>query len=254
MAELLLERISYEMSLDPIEVRLANLDPEHEALRQMIEDLKISATYNERRARVNYLNSKNRWTKRGLRVAFSRWTPFGSVRLDLNLSICHGDGTVIITHGGIEMGQGINTKAVQICAYYFKIPIDKIQIKENSSIITPNCFISGGSLASQSVSAGVRRLCLAMLQRLEPIRNQMNNPTWEQLITQAFDSDLDLQVHEYVGMAEQYNYNIYGAVIAEVEVDILTGETEIVRVDLLQDVGQSVSPEVDVGQVSILVM
>lgn len=217
----------------------------------MAEELKKSASYAERKANVAKFNKENRWRKRGIRCSFLRWTVVGGTRFEVNLSICHGDGSVIITHGGIEMGQGINTKAVQICAYYFKIPIDKIQIKANNTIVAPNCFITGGSLGSQNVGVGVRRCCEAMLERLAPIRTELGNPTWLELILKAYDSNIDLQIHSYVGITDNYNYDIFGVAIAEVEVDVLTGESEILRVDMLQDVGQSVSPEVDVGQVSI---
>lgn len=253
MAELLMERISYELSLDPFEVRFANLDStKYNDLKKIVEDLKQSASYDERRTNVDNFNSINRWTKRGLRVSFLRWTPFGSTRFDINLSICHGDGTVIITHGGVEMGQGINTKSIQICAYYFKISVEKVVIKPSTSTNAPNSFHTGASLTSQNTSIGIRRACLEMLKRLKPIRNKMNNPTWEELIKQAYEDDVNLHVHKYVGIKQQSqnNYDIFGAAIAEVEVDILTGETEILRVDLVQDVGRSVNPEIDISQVS----
>lgn len=252
MAEYVVERISYELSLDPYDVRIANVDTtKYNDLIGLAENLKKSASYTERKAKVAKFNSENRWRKRGLRVSFLRWTPVGNSIFYVNLSVCHSDGTVVITHGGIEMGQGINTKAVQICAYYFKIPIDKIQIKGNNTIIAPNCYATGGSIGSQNVGLGVRRCCEAMLERLAPIKSQLDNPTWLELILKAYESDVDLQTHSYVGAKDVYTYDIFGVAIAELEIDVLTGEFEVLRVDILQDVGQSVSPEIDVGQVSI---
>lgn len=253
MAEYVLEQISYELSLDPLEVRIANLDTNrYNDLKEMSETLKKNAKFIERRAAVDKFNAENRWKKRGLRFAFLRWTPVGAQYLLVNLSVCHEDGTVVITHGGIEMGQGINTKAVQICAYLLKIPIDIVQIKSSSTIITPNCYISGGSITSQNIGIGVRRCCEILLERLLPIRQQMNNPTWKELVKQAFDSNINLQTQGFVNAADAQEFNIYGVALAEAEVDVLTGESEIRRVDLLQDVGQSVSPEIDIGQVCIV--
>lgn len=252
MAEYVMERISYELDLDPYDVRMANLDnTRYSALREMAENLRTTASYNERKAAVKKFNSKNRWRKRGLRFSFLRWTPSGAQVYDVNISVFHGDGTVVITHGAIEMGQGVNTKAVQIAAYLLKIPIAKIQVKANNTVIAPNGFITGGSIGSQNAGLGVRRACEELLRRLAPIRSQMTNPTWEQLITEAYNQNVDLQAHGFVNFTDVFEYDIFGVALAEVEVDILTGESECLRVDLLQDVGQSVSPEVDVGQVSI---
>lgn len=247
-----MERISYEMSLDPFDVRLANLEETRfGTIREMSQTLKTNSQYDERKMFVDKFNKENRWKKRGIRCTFLRWTPFGSQNFDVNMSVYHGDGTIAITHSGIEMGQGVNTKAAQICAYFLKVPLDKIQIKANNTVIAPNGFISGGSLTSQNVGIGVQRCCEELLRRLEPIRRQMENPTWEELIQRAFTMQVDLQVHGFTSDADAQEYDIFGVTIAEVEVDVLTGEYEILRVDLLQDVGQSVSPEIDVGQVSI---
>ena len=65
------------------------------------------------------------------------------------VSIYHGDGSVVIQHGGIEMGQGINTKAAQTAAYILGIPLEKISIKPSSSLL-PNDTISGASYSSDA--------------------------------------------------------------------------------------------------------
>lgn len=245
-----MERISYELSMDPVAVRLANLDATlADELRGMVDTLKTNSDFNTRRAAVDSFNTQNRWKKRGLRWAFARWSPIGAQRFDVNLSVFQGDGTVVITHAGVEMGQGINTKAVQLAAYFLKIPIEKIQIKGNNTIITPNSFISGGSLTTTSVLIGLKRCCDQLNERLAPIRATLTNPTWEQLITAAFNADVDLQAHGFSGLGDAQVYNVYGMCLVEVEIDILTGESEVLRADILQDVGVSVSPEIDVGQV-----
>ncbi|XP_053608547.1 uncharacterized protein LOC128674181 isoform X2 [Plodia interpunctella] len=250
MAELLMEHISYALSLDPVEVRLTNLDNENNDLREMFETLKSNSDYDNRKIEVHKFNKENRWKKRGLRTSFSKWSPLGGMFLDVNISVFHGDGTVVITHGGVDMGQGVNTLAIQICAYLLKIDTKKIQVKGNNTIIAPNCFISGGSLTTSNVSIGVQRCCEQLLIRLEPIRLTLIDPTWEELIQAAYTAEVDLQVHGFVRInSDAQMYNIFGVAFAEVEVDILTGECEIRRVDILQDVGRSVNPEIDIGQV-----
>ncbi|XP_026741805.1 aldehyde oxidase 1-like [Trichoplusia ni] len=167
----------------------------------------------------------------------------------ISLSVYRGDGTVVITHGGIEMGQGINTKAVQVAAYLLNIPVEKIKIKENNTMIGPNCNYSGGSILNQNIIVGVRRACEELLARLQPVRDQMDNPTWKELITEAYNNNVDLQTTGFTKVTEQYTHTAYGVTLAEVEIDVLTGEMEVLRVDLCEDVGLSISPEIDVGQV-----
>lgn len=251
MAEMVMEQIAYQMELDHLDVRLANLDPEHAgSLKEMLDNIVIKSDYKNRKDWVTKFNSENRWKKRGLRFAFLRWTPFGGLNMYISLSVYRGDGTVVITHGGIEMGQGINTKAVQVAAYLLNIPVEKIKIKENNTMIGPNCNYSGGSILNQNIIVGVRRACEELLARLQPVRDQMENPSWKELITEAYNNNVDLQTTGFTKVTEQYTHTAYGVTLAEVEIDVLTGEMEILRVDLCEDVGLSISPEIDVGQVS----
>nr|XP_032518467.1 xanthine dehydrogenase 1-like [Danaus plexippus plexippus] len=180
---------------------------------------------------------------------YNTWDPIGTQYLEVNMCVYYDDGTVALTHAGIEMGQGINTKAIQIAAYFLKIPIEKIQVKPNDTVIAPNCFGSGGSITSQNIGIGVQRCCEELLRRLEPVRNQLNNPSWEELVKKAYEMNVDLQVHDLVSAKDEQKYNIYGVTLAEVEIDVLTGEWEIMRVDLIEDVGRSVNPELDLGQI-----
>ncbi|VVC98271.1 unnamed protein product, partial [Leptidea sinapis] len=250
MSEIIMERISYEANIDPFEVRIANLDNvQHRDILELVQTIKTNSDYEMRKKEIEKFNVENRWKKRGLRCSFLRWTPVGNQYFDINLAVYFGDGSVIITHAGIEMGQGVNTKAVQICAYLLKIPVEKIQIKPNETTSAPNSFVSGGSVTSQNVAIGVRKCCEELLRRLEPIKQKLNNPTWAQLIRSAYDAQIDLQVHGFTNIADTQEYNIYGVTLAEVEIDVLTGEWNINRVDLIEDVGQSVNPEIDIGQI-----
>lgn len=253
LAETIVERISYELALDPLEARLANLDyANYKDLKEMSSMLVETAEYYYRKQYIASFNFQNRWKKRGLRFSFLRWRNTLSSYLDANLSVYHEDGTVSLTHSAIEMGQGIDTKAAQLCAYLLKIPVEKVQIKTNDTTISPNAFSTVGSVTSQYILVNVRQCCEELLKRLEPVRQQMNDPTWAELIKKAFEASVDLQTHGFVGDGYTNDYDVYGVTLAEVEIDVLTGEHEVLRVDLLQDVGQSVNPAIDVGQVSYI--
>ncbi|XP_052742308.1 aldehyde oxidase 1 [Bicyclus anynana] len=250
MAELMIERIACELGLDPLDVRMANLgDDTREDITKMVDTLIKNSRYYERKAAVEKFNENNRWTKRGIRLCLLRWEPVGYMNLDVTLTVCADDGTVIITHGGIEMGQGVNAKAIQIASYILKVPVEKIQVKANSNIAVPNCSPSGGSITSQNVGIGVRKCCEELLERLAPIKSEMGDPTWVQLIQKAFASQVQLRVTCYTTLADMLKYHICGAAMAEVQVDILTGEFEIIKTEMMVDCGQSINPGIDCGQI-----
>ncbi|OWR53382.1 aldehyde oxidase 2 [Danaus plexippus plexippus] len=250
MAETILERIAYEMNIDPFEIRLTNFDSiKYDEMIGMITRIRTESQYDERRVLVEKFNIDNRWKKRGLKVSFLRWNTSRRKYLDVNLDVYKDDGTVAITHGGIEMGQGMNTRAVQICASFLDIPLDKIQIKCTNTINAPNNSDTESSVTSQNVGRGVRRCCEELLTRLEPAKKQLHDPTWVELVQKAYAMNIDLQVHGFVSPNDEVDQTIYGVTVAEVEIDVLTGEWEILRVDLIEDVGRSINPDLDVGQI-----
>lgn len=251
MAETIMEQISYELSLDPYDVRMTNLDTLlHGDIKEMGEELKTKADYEKRKAAVDKFNHENRWKKRGLGWAFMKYTPLNSAGYEVNMSIHHGDGSVTINHGGIEIGQGINTKAIQIAAHFFEIPIDKIKVKGQNTITTPNSIFTGSSLTSQNIGEGVERCCKELLARLTPLRVLLLNPSWEDLIKKAYILNVDLQARTFLSHILSPVFFVYGVTLSEVEVDVLTGEMDILRSDVYEDAGQSVSPDIDIGQVS----
>jgi len=111
MIEVLMEHIARVTKKDPVQVRLANMnDVDKAALKPIIKDLYKSADYDMRKQAVETFNSENRWKKKGISMVpmkypLSFWGQFNAM-----VSVCARDGTVVVTHGGIECGQGINTK------------------------------------------------------------------------------------------------------------------------------------------------
>ncbi|XP_069360083.1 xanthine dehydrogenase/oxidase-like [Maniola hyperantus] len=249
-SEEMMERISYELGIDPLQVRLNNLDrTKYSDLEEMVNTLIADSNYKERRISVNQFNVENRWKKRGLRFTLLKWSSTAPFFLNITMSVFHGDGSVAIVHGGTEMGQGINTKAIQVCAFFLKVPLNKIFIKPNTAMLNPNNSRAAGSMTSQNVQIGVQRCCEQLLTRLNPIKKTMTNPTWEELIAKAFQQGVNLQANAFTDASDVHNFDVYGVTLAEVEVDVLTGQFQITRVDLLEDVGRSVNPDIDIGQV-----
>lgn len=251
MIEYVMEKIAYQLGKDPLQVRMQNYSKDNPIL-EMIEQIKKDANYDERIKDIKKFNDSNRWRKRSLKLIPMTYNliyfgPYNSV-----VSILHGDGSVVLTHGGIEMGQGINTKAAQVCAYTLGIPLDKVSVKPSTTITSPNNMVTGGSIGSECVAFAVNKACEILMERLKPIKAKMNNPSWEQLVQQAYLENVDLQASYLNTTKEIKPYEIYGVALLEAEVDILTGNHDVIRVDLLEDIGRSLSPEIDIGQVSIL--
>lgn len=250
MIEHIMERIAYNLGKDPLEVRLFNMSKEDNPIPDLIEQIKRDANYNDRLKEIQTFNENNRWRKRAMKLIPMTYELFYIGPYNSLISVYQGDGTVVVTHGGIEMGQGINTKVAQVCAYALGIPLDKISVKPSASYTSPNSMATGASIGSECVSYATMNACKIILQRLEPIRAKLNKPTWEELVKEAHYSGVDLQAsYMYSTNEEVKPYDIYGVVILEAEVDILTGNHDVRRVDILEDTGRSLSPQIDITQV-----
>ncbi|XP_032686991.1 indole-3-acetaldehyde oxidase-like isoform X2 [Odontomachus brunneus] len=250
MIEHIMEHIARVTKKDPIQVRLSNMtSDEKELLEPMINDLRKSADYEMRKQAVEMFNNENRWKKRGIAWTVMKYPLFYYGQFNAMVSICAHDGTVCVTHGGIECGQGINTKVAQVVAYTLGIDLSLVNVKPSNTIITPNNTVTGGSITSESSAVAAINCCKQLLERLEPIKKDMQNPSWQELVLAAHTKDVDLCARNMVVPAKELqSYAVRGVAIAEVEVDLLTGQHIVKRVDLTEDAGISLNPEIDVGQ------
>jgi len=111
MIEDIMEHIAKVTKKDPLQVRLANMnDDDKAALDPMIKELSKSADYEMRKRTVETFNNGNRWKKKGIALVPMKFSFTYVGQYNAMVSICARDGTVCVTHGGIECGQGINTK------------------------------------------------------------------------------------------------------------------------------------------------
>ncbi|EFN85872.1 Xanthine dehydrogenase/oxidase [Harpegnathos saltator] len=251
MIEQIMEHIARVTKKDPLQVRLSNMGGEDKAIMEsMIKDLTKSADYETRKRAVETFNNENRWKKKGIALIPMKFPLFYYGQFNAMVSICARDGTVCVTHGGIECGQGINTKVAQVVAYTLGIDVSLISVKPTNNLSTPNNMGTENSLTSESCALAARIACQQLLDRLEPIKKEMKDPSWPKLILTAHLKDVDLCARYMVATPKEIkNYPVYGVTIAEVEVDMLTGQHVVNRVDLTEDVGISLNPEVDIGQI-----
>ncbi|XP_018394514.1 PREDICTED: xanthine dehydrogenase/oxidase-like [Cyphomyrmex costatus] len=254
MIENIMEHIARVTKKDPVEVRLSNMNNiDKTVLEAMIKDLSKSADYEMRKRAVEIFNSQNRWKKKGIATVTMKYPVPYLGQFNAMVSVCARDGSVCVTHGGIEIGQGINTKIAQMVAYTLGIDLNLISVKQSNNLTAPNNSITGGNITTQSCGYAAVQACKEILKRLKPIREEMENPMWKDLVFAAYKKDVDLCARYMVATGptkdEVKPYVIYSVVIAEVEVDVLTGQHIIRRIDLMEDAGVSLNPEIDIGQV-----
>ncbi|XP_014217161.1 xanthine dehydrogenase-like [Copidosoma floridanum] len=252
LIEHIMERIARVTGKDPLEVRINNMNQtDKEALLPMIENLKKSSNYEQRLGDVKKFNQENRWKKRGISLVTMKYSLSLVGQYYSMVSIYARDGTVSVSHAGIEMGQGLHTKMAQIVASAFNIDLKMVSVKPSNTLISPNSSVTGGSVGSDVCGFATLSACKIILKRLKPIRDTFEKePTWQELILKAHTDGIDLHASDlYVAPSSDNSYPIYGATVSEVEVDMLTGQHLVHRVDILEDVGVSLSPKIDLGQI-----
>lgn len=149
MIENIMDQIRYATKGDEIEVRLANMSANH-AMRQLCAQFVQETDYAGRKAAVDAWNACNEWCKKGIAVMPMVWSAGYYGTIDAKVIVHHGDGSVVINHAGIEMGQGINTKCAQVAARELGVPMELVSVRPTDNVSTTNAFCTGGSVTSES--------------------------------------------------------------------------------------------------------
>ncbi|XP_059140432.1 uncharacterized protein LOC131928419 [Physella acuta] len=259
--ESILDHVATYLKKDHLEIRKKNLFEKGQVtlsgmvleqclIRQMVQQMEANILYTERKKSVEEFNKNNRWRKRGLHVMPNRYA-FTYTWLSFNTSVIiyHADGSVVIAHGAIDMGQGIDTKAIQTCAHKLGVPVEKIRVVKKSTTVNANSHFTGGSVCSELICLAVIKSCEKLLERLAPIRAKLKDPTWQELVSTAYGSGVNLTAQYWPEAGDAIPaYNAYSVSCCEVELDVLTGQYQILQVDYLYDCGTSLNPQLDVGQ------
>lgn len=138
----------------------------------------------------------------------------------------------------------------QVAAYILGIPLEFVKIESSDTINGANSDVTASSFGSESVSFAVRSACSAINKRLKPVRESLKSDAkWLDIVSTAWSRGINLIASDHYKVGDMQNYHIYGLAITEIEVDILTGNNFIKRVDILEDAGESLSPNVDIGQI-----
>ncbi|KAJ0062371.1 hypothetical protein NL108_010976 [Boleophthalmus pectinirostris] len=221
------------------------------------------AGYERRLQDIQRFNSHNRWKKRGIAVLpqkFGIGFSKGFYNQGAALVNIYKDGSVLVSHGGTEMGQGIHTKALQVASRVLKVPMSRIFIKETCTGNVPNATPSAASFGTDTVGMAVKDACEKLMRRLKPIMEKSPKNSWKQWVSEAYFEKINLSATGFFmgppthvdwekGEGNAYYYFTFGACCSEVEIDCLTGDHKNIRTDLVMDVGKSINPALDIGQV-----
>ncbi|XP_061114412.1 xanthine dehydrogenase/oxidase [Conger conger] len=226
------------------------------------ECLSIS-DYHQRLVQIEQFNKQNRWKKRGISIIPTKFgIAFTALFLNQAGALVHvyTDGSVLLTHGGTEMGQGLHTKMVQVASKTLGIPSSKIYISETSTNTVPNTSPTAASASSDLNGMAVYNACQTLIQRLEPYRTKNPKGSWEDWVRAAYFDRVNLSANGFyktpdlgynfvTNQGRPFNYFSYGCACSEVEIDCLTGDHMNLHTSIVMDVGKSLNPAIDIGQI-----
>jgi len=251
-------------------------------IHEIIDELEKSSDYRRRVDEIRQFNQAHELLKRGIALTPVKFgISFTATHLNQAGALLHiyADGTVHLNHGGTEMGQGLFTKVAQVVAEELQIDIDRIKITASDTSKVPNASAtaasSGSDLNGKAAQAAARtirnRLVKFAAAHYAVAEDEVvfeNNEVqigdqrvpFAELVHQAWFARISLSATGFYS-TPQINYDrstfsgrpffyyAYGAAVAEVIIDTLTGEHRVLRVDILHDCGKSLNPAIDMGQI-----
>lgn len=255
---------------------------EHNMLEEMTAELEASSEYARRREEIRAFNAKSPILKKGLALTPVKFgISFTASFLNQGGALVHvyTDGSIHLNHGGTEMGQGLNTKVAQVVAEVFQVDIDRIQITATNTDKVPNTSPTAASSGTDLNGKAAQNAAQTIKQRLiefaarhfkvteedvefknGQVRIRDQYVSFDELIQQAYFGQVSLSSTGFyrtpkiyydrsLARGRPFYYFAYGAACSEVIVDTLTGEYKMLRSDILHDVGASLNPAIDIGQV-----
>jgi xanthine dehydrogenase large subunit len=255
---------------------------EDNVLHPLLQKLELFVGYPQRHQAVLAWNAAHQTIKKGLAITPIKFgISFTATLFNQAGALVHvyTDGSVQVNHGGTEMGQGLHTKVCQIVADELGVPYERVLITASDTSKIPNASATAASAgtdlngrAAQFAARNVRDNLAAFVAGLDgcgagAVRFEggiVFSPTsqrkFEDVVAQAYANRIQLwsdgfyrtpKIHydKVTLTGRPFYYFAYGAVCTEVAIDTLTGESRVLAVDILHDVGRSINPAIDIGQI-----
>ena len=293
--ENIIDNISRFLKKDPYEVRKRNfykkniknithygMKIEDNVIDKIFNRLIKKSSYKKRYFKIKKFNSKNKYLKKGLAITPVKFgISFTTIHLNQAGALVHiyTDGSVNLNHGGIEMGQGTNTKIAQLVANELGLPFEKVKITSTNTSKVPNTSASAASSTTDLNGAAALNAVSKIKKNLEnfiklkykvssnkvlykkgliKIKNKSFN--FKKIINEAYLNRISLSSSGFYStpkikfnkktfIGRPFLYFCYGAAVTEVTVDTLTGENIIDRVDIIHDAGKAINPALEMGQI-----
>jgi len=294
VTEVILEKIAQSLGRDPLAVRAANFycEPQQttpfgqavdEALApELVAELAKRSRYAERREAIERFNATSPVIKRGISLTPVKFgIAFNVEFLNQAGALVHvyTDGSVLVNHGGTEMGQGLHTKVAQVVAQELGLPFDRVKATATATAKVANTSATAASTGSDLNGKAAQDAARRIRERLIDFLAQRHEVAPEtirfsagrvsvgelqfdfaevaeaaylarvQLWSEGFYATPGLSWDAARMQGSPFQYFAWGAALSEVALDTLTGESRLVAAELLHDVGTSINPAIDIGQI-----
>ncbi|OHT14122.1 aldehyde oxidase and xanthine dehydrogenase [Tritrichomonas foetus] len=271
-ADEILDKVASVVKRPPEDVRLQNMYKEGDKthfgsplidnkLQECWDYVNKSFNFDKFRQEVDEFNRKNKYKKRGVAMTPMKYGisfTFGPLNQAGSLVHVYKDGSILATHAGIDMGQGLNTKLIQIIADTLRVPYDKIRIDTTNTNKVANTSPTAASSGTDLNGWSLYNACVQINQRLDKYRTP--DRTFEQAVIAAYLDKVDLSAHGFYATpgicwdfetckGNPFAYYVYGAGASMVEIDLLTGDHIVHRADIVYDVGKTINSAIDIGQI-----
>ncbi len=294
----IMSRVAERLDLEPAEVRRKNFygsaprnltpywqEVKDSRLPRVFDELLQSSEYAKRKVEVDAFNASHKHAKRGIAITPVKFgISFTTSFLNQAgaLLVVYADGTAQLSHGGTEMGQGLHTKMMAVCAHELGIAAENVRVMTTATDKVPNTSATAASSGSDLNGFAVKQAAETVRERLRPVAARLLSVAPDDVVFAAgrvfpraqperfiafgkltqeaylerislsatgFYRTPDIHFDKATGRGKPFHYFAYGAAVSEVEVSGLTGEHRLRRVDILHDVGASLVPSIDKGQV-----
>ncbi len=298
VTERILDSIARRLDRDPLDVRRANFydrdgsagrnltpygqEVEDNVIHELVAQLESTSDYRSRRGHVAAFNAASPVLKRGIALAPVKFgISFNLAHLNQAGALVHvyADGSILVNHGGTEMGQGLNTKVAQVVAHELGVAATRVRSSATDTDKVANTSATAASTgadlngkAAQDAARRIRDRLAECASRLyggppeavrfadEQVFVADRRVPFCELVAQAYLQRVQLWSDGFYATpglswdrdtmtGRPFFYFAYGAAVSEVVVDTLTGEWKLLRADILHDVGRSLNPAIDIGQI-----
>ena len=293
--EYVIDEIARNLGRDPLDVRRLNFYGKQErnvtpygqaiadnVIHELVEELEQTSDYRARRAAVEEYNRVSPVLKKGLALTPVKFgIAFNVTHLNQAGALVHVyvDGSILVNHGGTEMGQGINTKVMQVVAHELGVDLDRVRATATNTSKVANTSATAASTGADLNGKAAQDAARKIRERLAAfVASEFGANASEvrfagdtvfvagqalrfgevvakaylarvQLWSDGFYATPGLHWDPKTMSGRPFSYFAYGAAVSEVVVDTLTGEWKLLRADALYDAGNSLNPAIDVGQV-----